>query len=87
MGEDGGSIGSGFPPEYFLPGAGDSLTLDVEGIGAGVGTTHGVEGVGGVGGGGMVTQGAGPVETGGMQRLDDDDVIICGSTPSIKPDG
>ena len=54
--EDGGSIGSGFPPEYFLLGTGDSLTLDVEGIAAGVEDTHGVKGIAGVGGG-MVTQG------------------------------
>ena len=31
LGEVGGSIGCGFLPGYFLFGAGDSLTLDVEG--------------------------------------------------------
>ena len=31
LGEVGGSIGCGFPPGYFLFGAGDSQTLNVEG--------------------------------------------------------
>ena len=33
MEEVGGSIGSGFPPGYFLIGAGESQTPDVEGCG------------------------------------------------------
>ena len=68
--EVGGSIGSGFPPGYFLIGAGESQTPDVEGCGdvdaatplryfllaTGDLLTDDVEGIAGVGGG-MVTQG------------------------------
>ena len=57
--EDGGSIGSGFPPEYFLIGAGESQTPDVDGcddvdaaaplryflLGSGDSLTHDVEGI------------------------------------------